>query len=342
LKETTRDFFVGSGSIVALVGLGALMMWFGELEWLFEKRYELTINTDHAAGLQPGSRVELNGVRIGVIDDLTILETPADPRYPLEFVVLINEGIRVPQDVVLRATEPLIAGGATLRFFVEDMSTAGPALPTDGTAMLVDHIRTPLEEITAELDLRMEPVVRALEDFDQLADTYLALGRNLNELVRPQGTDGVDGQEPNIRTAVTRLNQVLARADEALTLARDWLGDEQLRANTKSAIEKATTLIDKATSAVNRFAELADNLEADADDLAKRTVSVFDQLSVTLEEIHRLTRLATEGEGTIAQLLKNPDLYNALHDSAVRLERAIDEATLLMQKFRAEGIPVHF
>jgi uncharacterized hydantoinase/oxoprolinase family protein len=222
------------------------------------------------------------------------------------------------------------------------MSTAGPALPTDGTAMLIGHIRTPLDEITAELDLRMEPVLQALEDFDQLADTYLALGRNLNELVRPQGTDGVDGQEPNIRTAVTRLNQVLARADEALTLARDWLGDEQLRANTKSAIEKATTLIDKATSAVNRFAELADNLEAEADVLAKRTVSVFDQLSVTLEEIHRLTRLATEGEGTIAQLLKNPDLYNALHDSAVRLERAIDEATLLMQKFRAEGIPVHF
>ena len=339
LKETTRDFFVGIGSIVALLGLGALMMWFGELEWLFEKRYVLTINTDHAAGLQPGSRVELNGVRIGVITDLTILENPTDPRYPLEFVARIDEGTRIPQDVVLRSTDPLIGGGATLRFFVEDMSTAGPALPTDGKARLIGHISTPLDQIAAELDSRTEPLLHALDQFNELADTYLALGRNLNELVRPQGADG---EEPNIRTAVTRLNQVLARADEALTLARDWLGDEQLRSNTKTAIEKATILIDKATSAVDRFAELADNLDADADALAKRTVSVFDQLSMTLEEIHRLTRLATEGEGTIAQLLNNPDLYNALNDSAVRLERAIDEATLLMQKFRAEGIPVHF
>jgi len=338
LKETTRDLFVGIGSIVALLGLGALMMWFGELEWLFQKRYVLTINTDHAAGLQPGSRVELNGVRIGVITDLTILESPADPRYPLEFITRIDEGTRIPQDVILRSTEPLIGGSATLRLLVEDMSTARPALPTDGTAMLRDHISTPIEQIAAELDSRMEPLLHALDQFNQLADTYGALGRNLNELVRPQGA----GEEPNIRTAVTRLNHVLARADEALTLARDWLGDEQLRSNTKTAIEKATILIDKATSAVDRFAELADHLDADADALVKRTVSVFDQLSMTLEEIHRLTRLATEGKGTIAQLLNNPDLYNALHDSAVRLERAIDEATLLMQKFRAEGIPVHF
>jgi hypothetical protein len=44
----------------------------------------------------------------------------------------------------------------------------------------------------------------------------------------------------------------------------------------------------------------------------------------------------------MAQLLNNPDLYNSMNDAAVRLERALTEAQLLIEKFKAEGVPVRF
>ncbi len=53
-----------------------------------------------------------------------------------------------------------------------------------------------------------------------------------------------------------------------------------------------------------------------------------------------LARVAREGEGTIAQLLNNADLYRSLDDAAIRLERTLREAELLIGKVKAEGIPV--
>jgi hypothetical protein len=69
---------------------------------------------------------------------------------------------------------------------------------------------------------------------------------------------------------------------------------------------------------------------------------VADSLSATLEDVRRLTRLASEGQGTVAQMLNNPDLYNSMTDAAQRLERALTEAQLLIEKYKAEGVPIHF
>jgi len=318
-------------------------MRFGELEWLFEKRYSISINADHAAGLRPGSRIELNGVRIGVVDKVSILAEPQDPAYPIHLTVLIDEAARIPANVVLRSSEPLLGGGATLLLARPEPATDEGNLPTDGTATLTGHIRTPLEMITAALDTRMNPLLTALEKFDELSETYLTLGKNLNDLVRPQTSgDFAAGREPNIRTAVTEFNRVMDQVQDALALAQEWLGDEQLRANATAAVEKATALIDKATSTIDRYALLADELAADADNMTLQMRPVLEQVTTTLEQVHRLTRLAMEGQGTVAQLLNNPDLYNSLTDAAERLEQALDEAQLLMQKFKAEGIPFHF
>ena len=105
MKEVRRDFLVGIVSILALVGLAGMLMQFGELEWLFASRYRLTIHTDSAAGLRPGSRIELSGVRIGVLHEVFIRPDPEDPAYPVELIALIDEGTVIPRNVVPRASQ---------------------------------------------------------------------------------------------------------------------------------------------------------------------------------------------------------------------------------------------
>ena len=45
------------------------------------------------------------------------------------------------------------------------------------------------------------------------------------------------------------------------------------------------------------------------------------------------------GEGTVGQLARNPELYNSVKDAADRLEMALRELQLRVQKYKDEGIP---
>jgi phospholipid/cholesterol/gamma-HCH transport system substrate-binding protein len=329
VNQTARNFLLGLTSIVAIGGLVVLLLLFGELEAIVKRRYVLTVDCMNAVGLRRGSTIELNGVPIGEVDDVMVL---GDGRFPVRLVALIDQTVQIPDDVVPYATVSLLGGSATLEL-EGTVRPGGPILPTDGTATLKAEIRSRLiEQITNELDARMSPVVDALAEFQVLA-------HNLNELVEPPDP-GRPGEVLNIRTAVEALNEVLADVHEALALARSWLGDEQLRADTRDAVHNANLLIDQATATLDQYMRLAGRLEADAESVSKRLLPVFDELSTTLDEVRGIAAKANDGQGTIAQLLNNPDLYQSLDDAALRLERTLREVQLLLEKIKGDGLRV--
>lgn len=339
MKENARNFIVGLVAIVGLVGFAGLLMSFGELDQLINPRYRVLIRADNAAGLRPGSPIEYSGVPIGVIDSISIVR---DPQYPVEITCMINNDVQLPSNVEPFTITQLIGGGARLQLNVPNEPASDIFLPTDGTAVITAHIRGGIfEQFTAELDARMQPILAGLESFNTLSATYIELGNNLNDLLVLQNeSDFAAGAQPNLRTAVLRLNRALDEVTEGLALVKEWLGDEQMRADAQLAVSRARQLIEEATTAVNHYTKLADTLQADADEIAQRLMPVIDQLAATLEDVRRVTQAATQGQGTVAQLLNNPDLYNSLYDAAIRLERALVEAQLLLQKLRAEGVRI--
>ncbi len=330
---------IGITALGAAFGLAALLLVFGELEPLLKPRYALTINTTNAAGLRDGSPIELNGVPIGVVDHIGIRQ---DPQYPVEILALISTSQQIPADAIPYATSSLLGGSATLQLEVNSNGTDSPqdVLPSDGTAVINGVIRSRLiEQITAELDTQMAPLLEALSDFQRLSATYITLGENLNALVQPSDPNAPG---PNIRTTVEKLNTVLDSVHDTLELAKQWLGDEQLQADAHEAIRNANLLIEQAAETLSQYGRLAGTLEADAQSVMTRLMPVLDELASTLEGVRGLTRRATEGKGTIAQLLNNPDLYESLTDAATRLERVLIEMQLLAEKIKTEGLPVQW
>lgn len=348
MRESVRNIAVGLVSIVALIGFAALLMSFGELDPLLHPRYEVLIKTGNAAGLRPGGGIEFNGVPVGVVHAVYV---ERDPEFPVRIVCLIDKNALLPANVVPLATAPLIGGSAILQLDAPpaDPPAAPPEgaadqfLPTDGTAVIAGSIRGGLlTQITEQLDERMKPLMDSLERFNRLSDTYVTLGENLTDLLKPQSEQALAaGERPNLRTAVVRLNEALDEAREALGLAKSFLGDEQMRADARSAVEKARALIDQATTAVDRYTKLAESLQKDSQDIAKRLLPVADSLAATLEDVRRLAKLAADGQGTMGMLLNNPDLYNSLNDAAVRLQRTLIEAQILIEKLQQEGVDVN-
>jgi phospholipid/cholesterol/gamma-HCH transport system substrate-binding protein len=327
VTQTTRNFLLGLTSIGGLVALATLLMLFGELEAVMKPRYVLTIDCTNAVGLRGGSTIELNGVPIGSVDRVDAIQ---QPRYPVRIQALIDRHVGIPDDVELYATSSLLGGSATLQLEAPT-SPGGPVLARDGSAHLADEIRSRLiAQLTSELDARMGPVVEAMKEFELLA-------RNLNELVEPP-----DPSRPadarNIRTAVETLNEVLEDVQEALAMAQSWLGDDNLRTDAREAVHNAGVLIDQATVTLDEFTKLAGRLDADAETVVERLVQVSDEMATTLEEVRGLARKASSGEGTVGQLLNNPDLYESLDDAADRMERTLRDLQLLLDKIKDDGI----
>jgi phospholipid/cholesterol/gamma-HCH transport system substrate-binding protein len=341
MRESTRNFLVGLTAIISLLALGTLLFLFGELEPLFRSRYAMTIWLNNAAGLRQGSQVVFNGVPIGVIEKVQVVP---DTEYPVKVTARISEGVKIPASAQPNVNVPLIGGGSTLSL---DVQPAEPGqtvafIPDDGTAELHGTYRSMMQQITDQLSGRMQPLIDSLEKFAKLSETYSSLGDNLNELVKTQDPAAVAAgtEAPNLRTAAQKLNKALDDIDAALALAKQWLGDEQLRADAKAAVENASALIEKAAAAVERYTHLAERLETNAADITGKLLPLADQLAGTLEDVRRVTKSATEGTGSISLMLNNPDLYNSLTESAVRLERVLIEVQLLIEKLKAEGVQI--
>ncbi len=325
MNPTGRNFVLGLATLVALGGAGLLLLLFGEMEALVGGLYEVRLECPNAVGLRSGSGVELNGVPIGHIGEVT---NTRDEQYPVRIIALISEAVAIPAGVVPYATASLLGGSATLQ--LEGIGDA-TALPSDGTAVIRAPIRSRLaEDLVEALDSRMDRLLDAMEEFRDLAS-------NLNDLLGPADQPG---EARNIRTAVETLNNVLDDVHDALALAQAWLGDEQLRTDARTAVTNANTLIEQATVTMEEFAQLASRIQTDSESVSKHLAPMLDELATTLEEVHGLVAAATQGDGTIAQLLNNPDLYESMNDAAIRLERALREVQLLAEKLKTEGIAI--
>ena len=345
MSSNARHFIVGIVSLVAIVSFFALLMFFGELDEWTMRRYELTVYMNSAGGLRSGSTVDLNGVPAGRIESIELVDSPERPDYPVKVVAMIEEDIRIPTTTEGAVDAQLIAGAATLQLRSNVTSSEGPTqyLPEDGSAVIYIHYVPMLEQIVNELDARTQPLVQAMESFEALSATYIEVGNNLNRLIEPQDEQAIAaGDPPNLHAAVQRFHAVLDDTQTSLQLAQNWLGDEQLRHEVRAAVINARQLIEDAAATLTQVGEFTTQLEGRADELVSRLVPIADELAAIFEQIHLITAAASEGDGTVAQLLNNPDLYNNLNDSAIRLERALREVQLFMQKVTAEGLPVRW
>ncbi|MSR68934.1 MAG: MCE family protein [Phycisphaerales bacterium] len=304
MKESTRNFATGIVAIIALTGLAFLLLLFGDINSSIKTTYLIEIRTNQALGLRRGSPVTLVGVPVGEIESVSVrLENPvANPR-PVLLIARINGAIDLPEGAQASVTNSLIGGTARLDLSIPPGYVTGSAtLARDGNAVIDAQFEA--------LEARMTRIItEKLEGFDSASRAVTTLARDVQKLAAE---------------------------------AQKWLGDEQLLADAKSAVWKAQNLIEQAAATMMALTEAAKGIQSDSHTLTVSLQPVLDQISTTITQIETLTKTATDGTGTVGQLMNNPDLYNALVDSAARLKRALGEVELLMQKIRAEGLGVKF
>lgn len=336
MKNRVRDFAVGLTALAGVIGLAATLFLVGELR--IAPTYAIRFAVDSSAGLTEVSPLTLNGVRIGSV---TRIRPAEDPRDGVVITVRVDSDVQIPRAIDV-AIDRTLVGDASLA--LRTKAVEGPLETIEPGTVVSAKVTTILTEIGALLDDRLGALDQAANSFQTLSDTYIRVGERVEMMLEPRTLADVDAglTDPNVSTAV-------ARVDRAARDLNVWLSDDEMRADAKRAVTRAATLFDQAAEAVETWTQAGQTITARADqigDSAERIATdlsrMSDSLALAIEDIRAVSLKVNQGEGTIGMLVNNPDLYNALTDAAVRLEKALLEAQLLVEKYRKEGIPINW
>ena len=336
MKNSSRDFTIGLVAIVALGCLSLLLLQFGELDGMINPTYRVQVKLNAAGTARIGSAVTLNGVRVGTVDEVDLVE---DRTFPVRIRASVERRYPLPVGTTVTVSDALIGSGGRLDLQLPaPQATDGRLYPMDGTAVLEGSWTSMTDTITAGLEQQMQPLMGSLDSFNTLAASWSGVGDRVNSMLDP-----ANREEPgSVVSTIEDFEATLADARTAIALARGWLGDEQLQADVNAAIWKANELFEVATLATSNVGTLADQLQVDSRRLVERALPVAEEMAKSLERLSMLMAQAGSGEGTIGQLMTNPDLYRSMEDAARRLERTLAELELLLQKIRDEGLAVGF
>lgn len=325
MTDRTRNIIVGATAIVGLIALGIMILLFGEVPRWFESGYPITVTINDANGLTAGSRIRLAGVDIGSIEHVQLMP---DPSKGVDLYCHIDARFSIPAGSPALAVAGLLGGSATLQ--ITPAPPPAPPLPRDGNG----HLTARASNITQDFQRVAEGLAKDLHlqlaNLGKLSEQYTLVGRKLNAMLEERSLADVDAGKvaANITTVITRADAGLKDLRVTIKSINDVLADPAFLKDLRDTAAGASKLTADARVRI--------------DQLTTRYVAVADDLSKTLASANRLIDQARTGKGTLGQLVTNPALYNDLQDAANRLSDALREMKLLLQKWKAEGLPLHF
>ncbi len=96
MKKSSVEMSVGIFVIIGIVCVGYLTIKLGKMELIGDNYYSVYAKFDSAAGLKPGSNVEIAGVQVGQVENISL-----EPIMQVANVELkIENGIELSDDVI--------------------------------------------------------------------------------------------------------------------------------------------------------------------------------------------------------------------------------------------------
>ncbi|MCG3124059.1 MAG: hypothetical protein GIKADHBN_02500 [Phycisphaerales bacterium] len=344
MKSVSRDFLTGMVALAGLAGLASLLFIFGEVRNVFARTYEFQFRIDQAGGLRPTSDVAMQGVRIGTV--ISIANATNDAEHGVDVRVKVHGDAKIPRDFTLYLDKGFV-GDAVLDLQIPQGSTLDPA-----NLVHKDEVLPGTRQVNSLFRQVETAMAEPLRKIGAAADRIESLSARAEDFFQPRTIQDVAAGKP------ANLWSTVQRVDIALTQASTWLGDETLHADvreiaarTKVAIEDvqktaaslratADSLTATSKSVQDQVTTQGKNLTESAERITSAMTQTLGRIDQTAGEIQKVAVRINNGEGTLGQLARNPDLYRSLHDAAIRLDKALTELQTLVEKFKEEGIAV--
>ncbi len=291
--DTGIEIKVGLFVLIALAFLTYLSLKLGEETISTKKTYPIEALFDDVSGLVVGARVEMAGVEIGRVADISLADGKARVKMN------IYQGVKIAKDAVAMVRTKGVLGD---RYIEIRQGKSPESLPPGGMiAKTVSPVD--LDEILAEVG----PALKDLRD----------ITAGLKDLLgTTEGKNNLQAMVNNISEAAKSFRQV----GEMLTKGEGTLGKLLVDDSLYAQLEKLSINLNQIAEKLNRNEGTLGRLIND-DELyydLKQTIIHIDRAAETLNQI---ASKIEKGEGTLGKLIADESLYNNLNQTIVTLRR---------------------
>lgn len=358
-RDPKRRLKVGlfTGALLLLLGVSILLI--GKKQGMFTRHVRFQAQFQDVAGLVPGAQVWLNGVVVGVVEDINLPEDPSKRRITVTFRIRrsLSGRIRADSRVRIRTIGLLgdryleLSSGSPLQPLLPEGSSIPAVEPTDiaealsqgGEAMgnvvaITGSLRRILEKMEQGqglLGVLINEPIEGPRFARQLSNTLDQLSQITQQVQKGQGLLGklvnssegerlfaqLDESVASAHRVVRLLESDLIREDSLFTT---FLRNPQAAQQVQQTLESLTQT-SKALAAASQ--ELA-NGQGTLPRLLRDQKFAEDFLEDLKELTHSLASVAKkldQGKGSAGQFLNDPQLYQDLEN----VVRGVQKSSLL-------------
>lgn len=324
MDERVLQFRVGV-LIAATVVIGIiLIMIFEELPRGLGGRKTVYIFFESAPGVTIDTPVRKSGILVGRVTDVQLEDEGGvliTARLDADRRVRKNESCRITTgnflgDAMLEFVPSRMPGQSTAP--LEDGAYLRGEVSQDALSMMGDAVQT-FTSLAEDLRVALSTVETAGDDVGSVA-------RNLNSLV-------VNNQE-QFNRIVGKTESALGRFDTAMTAVQEIVTDEELRASIKQVLDEVPQVLSDASTLIAGLGRVADEAEQNlvflqglteplgenGDEIVESLRQSLGRLDRTIAEFEQFSAALNNSQGTIGQLLHNPELYHRINNTAANIE----------------------
>lgn len=262
--EAKVGAFVASGLII----LFALSTQVNDLGSFSEKGKKINTFIIDASGLELKGKVKLNGVEVGYIDNISLV----DHKVKLRF--FIQEGVDIPVDSTVMVTQDSVLGGKLINIslgesqeYLQDngtLSKVGRLSSFEETSDTVDkaaeEVRLFMVELRELISENRKNLYSAIDNFKTMGTEFTQTGKTVNEKL-PDIMNQIDSLTKRFDSVGGTLDAKLPVAMDKFISLEDNLSDvlQDNKAPLNSALVSADNFFTSGESAFKKVDKLLSN-----------------------------------------------------------------------------------
>lgn len=295
---------VGVLMLVALSTVAALVILItGNSGILFSSKLSVRVYFKNSGGLKIGSPVKLDGVTIGNVRAIRIVDHPRET--PVEVVMAIRDKYRANLLTDSRANLNTIGVLGSTEIDIDNVHASGEAIANHGVLLTGGAPN-------------LENALSSFQDTTQKFGTTLSEGNVLlNNLSSRQGTMGELINDPALRTraasAESELTSIPVKASEGKGTIGKLMTDDSLMNHLKDMQAK--------------FSDISTAMESGQGTAGKilKDPALGRNLKEASQQMHQISAEASSGQGAVGMMVKDQEFQQKLKDTGGQMRSIASE-----------------
>ena len=281
--------------LIAVLAIGSFVVFFQFLKGknVFTTDNYFYIKYDNVDGLERSNAVTINGLKVGLVDDIIPI-TNKNGKISFLVRIAVENQYSFSKNSSVEIFEPSLMGGKQLKINL----TYDQIIAQNGDTLKGKIKPSALTSVASDLSTKISNVLT------QLDSTLTSTSRLLDEQNRKE-----------IKLLLANLNQTLYSFKSTSDQTNQLLVESQPKINT--LLKSANETMASTKNTLEKFGNVAEGIDT------KNLNNSINKLSETANKLNSVIAGIEKGEGTLGKLTKDEELYNNLSKTSNSLNELI-------------------